>query len=151
MRQKITLLALLSIIYFVNSSHTSSTFDDDFFTLSVTGDQNSDFQNEGFVNLQIINDGIVVDDLSYDGWRFNGYQSETGIYPQSPVLTNDTNSGVKIYTADSSNFRFISIDYLIDTRGNPPIIDITFYGFRDGVQVESKVLTAADTALELLQ
>ncbi|WP_452226115.1 LamG-like jellyroll fold domain-containing protein [Lacinutrix cladophorae] len=146
MIKKITFFVLLSLIYFVHSSHTLASLNNNyFFTTPITADQVSDYLYEDtiFTDIQYIANGTVIDDISYDGWRFNSYQSESGVYPAGEALTNDANSGVRLYTDDSSNFKFYSIDYLIDLR-TISSVSITFYGFRDGVQVESQVFTVPD-------
>jgi hypothetical protein len=146
MTKKITLLTLLSIIYFVHSSHTSAPSDNNYlFALPITANQTSDYLYEDtiFTDIQYIANGTVIDDISYDGWRFNSYLSESGVYPAGEVLTNDINSGIRLYTADSSNFSFVSIDYLIDLR-TISSVTITFYGFRDGVQYNEQAFTVPD-------
>lgn len=145
MTKKITFLALLSFIYFIHSSHTLAVSYNDAFALPITGDQTSDYSYEDtiFTDIQYIPNGTVIDDISYDGWRFNSYQSESGVYPAGESLTNDNTSAVRLYTADSSNFSFTSIDYLIDLR-TISSVDITFYGFRDGVQYEVQTFTVPD-------
>jgi hypothetical protein len=122
-----------------------TSYEDDFYALPVTGDQTSDYLYEDtiFTDIQYITNGTVIDDISYDGWRFNSYQNESGVYPAGEVLTNDANSGIKLYTSDSSNFSFVSIDYLIDLR-TISSVTITFYGFRDNVEVISQAFTVPD-------
>jgi hypothetical protein len=130
----------------VHSSHTNASSDNNYvFALPITSAQTSDYLYEDtiFNDIQYITNGTVIDDISYDGWRFNSYQNESGVYPASESLTNDINSGIKLYTADSSNFSFVSIDYLIDLRTISSVA-ITFYGFRDGVQFEEQTFTVPD-------
>ncbi len=145
MTKKITLIALLCIACFVHSNNTNSSSYDDYFMLPITGNQTSDYLYEDtiFTDIQYIANGTVIDDISYDGWRFNSYQNESGVYPAGEFLTNDANSGIRLYTSDSSNFSFTSIDYLIDLR-TISSVTITFYGFRDGVEVISQAFTVPD-------
>jgi len=148
MTKKITFLTLVSIVYFVLSSHTSVTSFDDYYALPITGDQTSDYQvwDAVYADLQIIPNGTVLDDITYDGWRFNGYQAETGIYPYDPALTTDVNTtGTRFYTSDGSEFKFTSLEYIIDLQGNVPSAIMTFYGFRNGVQVESQSYNITDS------
>ncbi|MGI0117258.1 DUF4347 domain-containing protein [Zooshikella sp. RANM57] len=115
--------------------------------LPISSDQTTTYDGLGLLDTVLIVNGTVIDDLSYDGWRFNGFGGETGIYPSALSLTNDVNTtGTRIYTSDSSNFKFTSVDYVIDTAGNPANASVTFYGFRDGSQVESQNFNAADTS-----
>ncbi|WP_430409776.1 T9SS type A sorting domain-containing protein [Kordia sp.] len=146
MTKKITFLTLLLMTYFANANNTCETsYEDDFFALPISGNQTSDYSYEDtiFNDIQYIANGTVIDDISYDGWRFNSYQNESGVYPAGEVLTNDINSGIKLYTSDSSNFSFVSIDYLIDLR-TISSVTITFYGFRDGVQYNVQSFTVPD-------
>ncbi|MBU2713466.1 DUF4347 domain-containing protein, partial [Zooshikella harenae] len=115
--------------------------------LPISSDQTTNYDGLGLGDTAVIANGTVIDDISYDGWRFNGFGGETGIYAHEGSLTNDVNTtGTRFYTSDSSNFKFTSIDYVIDTAGNPANAGITFYGFRDNVQVESQNFNAADTS-----
>ncbi|SEM95343.1 DUF4347 domain-containing protein [Nitrosomonas marina] len=115
--------------------------------LPVSGDQTSNYEGLGLADTAVIANGTVIDDISYDGFRFNGFGGETGIYPHEGSFTDNVNTtGTRVYTSDSSNFKLTSIDYVIDTAGNPANASLTFYGFRDGVQVESQTFNAADTS-----
>lgn len=148
MTKKITFLTLVSIVYFVHSSYTSATSYDDYYALPITGDQTSDYQvwDAVYADLQIIPNGTVLDDITYDGWRFNGYQAETGIYPYNVVLTTDVNTtGTRFYTSDGSEFKFTSLEYIIDLQGSAVSAIMTFYGFRNGVQVESQSYNLTDS------
>ncbi|WP_163833579.1 DUF4347 domain-containing protein [Spartinivicinus ruber] len=117
------------------------------FALPISSDQTTNYEGLGLADTAVIANGTVIDDISYDGWRFNGFGGETGIYAHEGSLTDNVNTtGTRFYTSDSSNFKFTSIDYVIDTAGNPANATITFYGFRNGVQVESQGFNAADTS-----
>ncbi|MEM9063786.1 MAG: hypothetical protein AAGD13_25305 [Pseudomonadota bacterium] len=114
--------------------------------LPISANQTTNYNGLGLSDTAVVANGTAIDDLSYDGWRFNGFSSETGVYPNATNLTNNVNTtGTRIYTSDSSNFEFQSFDYIIDTAGNPANAMVTFYGFRDGVQVENQGFVAADT------
>ncbi|SET05566.1 protein of unknown function [Nitrosomonas marina] len=115
--------------------------------LPVSSNQTSNYEGLGLADTAVIANGTVIDDISYDGFRFNGFGGETGIYPHEGSFTDNVNTtGTRVYTSDSSNFKLTSIDYVIDTAGNPANASLTFYGFRDGVQVESQTFNAADTS-----
>ncbi|RDH45545.1 DUF4347 domain-containing protein [Zooshikella ganghwensis] len=140
--------------YTTGDVSTDSPFDaevlasyDYLMALPISSDQTTNYDGLGLSDTAVIANGTVIDDISYDGWRFNGFGGETGIYAHEGSLTNDVNTtGTRFYTSDSSNFKFTSIDYVIDTAGNPANATITFYGFRNGVQVESQGFNAADTS-----
>ncbi|MDE1462240.1 DUF4347 domain-containing protein [Spartinivicinus poritis] len=128
-------------------SETALAAYDYLFALPISSDQTTNYDGLGLSDTAVIANGTAIDDISYDGWRFNGFGGETGIYAHEGSLTNDVNTtGTRFYTSDSSNFKFTSIDYNIDTQGNPANATITFYGFRNGVQVESQGFNAADTS-----
>lgn len=117
-----------------------------FFTLPINGPQTTNFIGLGLADTSIIPNGTVIDDISYDGWRFNGFSDETGIYPFETSLTNNSSTQTRFYTSDGSTFKFVSIDYLIDTFGSPANVNITFYGFKNGFQIETQSFNAADTS-----
>ncbi|MBE9398609.1 DUF4347 domain-containing protein [Pontibacterium sp. N1Y112] len=114
--------------------------------LPISSSQTTNYTGLGYTDTAVIPDGTVIQDLSYDGFRFNGFIGESGVYSNTSDLTADVGTtGVRWYTSDSSNFKFESIDYHIDTFGSPATASITFYGFRNGAQVESQSFNAADT------
>ncbi|NYZ68174.1 DUF4347 domain-containing protein, partial [Endozoicomonas sp. SM1973] len=128
-------------------SETALAAYDYLFALPISSDQTTNYDGLGLSDTAVIANGTVIDDISYDGWRFNGFGGETGVYAHEGSLTNDVNTtGTRFYTSDSSNFKFTSVDYNIDTQGNPANATITFYGFRNGVQVESQGFNAADNS-----
>ncbi|MDG1714810.1 LamG-like jellyroll fold domain-containing protein, partial [Lacinutrix sp.] len=68
------------------------------------------------------------------------------IFPYDPALTQDVNTtGTRFYTADGSEFKFNSLEYIIDLQGSAPSAIMTFYGFRDGVQVEAQSYNLTDS------
>ncbi|WP_158070152.1 DUF4347 domain-containing protein, partial [Motiliproteus sp. MSK22-1] len=118
-----------------------------FLALPVSSDQTTNYDGLGLADTAVIANGTVIDDISYDGWRFNGFGGETGIYPHEGSVTNSVGTtGTRFYTSDGTSFKFTSIDYTIDTQGNPANATITFYGFTDGGQVESQGFNAADNS-----
>ncbi|MEM1427886.1 MAG: DUF4347 domain-containing protein [Pseudomonadota bacterium] len=117
---------------------------DGLLALPITSNQTTNYNSLGFSDTQPIPNGTVIDDLTYNGWRFNGFGGETGVYPNVLAITPSATTATRIFTADGSEFAFTEVDYIVDTFGSPAIASYTFFGYRDGVQIEDQTFNAGD-------
>jgi Cep192 domain 4 len=111
--------------------------------LPILTDQVTDFDSLGLPPFSDIDPpSNVIDDLTYERWRYDPTTGSTAgiMSTNSPSDSDLATTKIKILSSDGSEFKATSIDYSAFVGGIAPY-NLALYGYKDGVQVPSYVLS----------